>query len=380
MSDNRLNMVDFARDLARRGLREDALLILDLLPAPDTVETLDLRARILVQLGRYTEAEDNWQQVQAQCPEHVGASEGLAAAAGLRRSPLRRLRVALALRFCRVASTALVVLLVLLLVVGSEWLRRRLNGLSQGQENLVTALAENEKEVNSVLVKLRQDAADLASLQLRTGDALSALKTDQDAMRQEVAGKIEATRKELAAAVGQTTTTLQKDVTAIKAGTKAEMEKQRGAQETALKGLGDLLATLEKQQQSANASVAKLATASGESEAALAKSLADLKNELATTKKALAEIGKNGTAQAASMAETKAQLVGKIDALAKQLEAVIAADPTQRLADLSAQYLQLRSSLNTQGKRTEELTAQLKSLGEQLAAPGQGAAQPAPAP
>jgi len=380
MSDNRLNMVDLARDLARRGLREDALLILDLLPAPDTIETLDLRARILVQLGRYTEAEDNWHQVQSQCPDHVGASDGLAAAAGLRRSPLRRLRVALALRFCRVAGTFLALLLVLLLVVGSEWLRRRIGGLAQGQQTLANALVDNEKEVNSVLAKLRQDAADLANLQLRIGDALAALKTDQETMRQEVVGKIGVIRKELGTALGQTTTTLQKDVAAVKAGTKADVEKLRETQDAALKGLGDQIAALVKQQQSVNGAVAKLSTASGESGAALDKSLADLKSELATSKKALAEIGKSGAAQATAMAETKAQLVAKVEALGKQLEALVAADPTQRLADLSAQYLQLRSSLNTQGKRTEELTTQLKSLGEQIASLGQTAPEPAPAP
>ena len=366
MMESRLNMVDFARNLARRGLREDALLILGLLPDPPTIETLDLRARLLAQLGRYAEAEDCWQQVQAQSPDHLGASEGLAAVAGLRRSPLRRLRVALALRFCRVVGTCLALLLVLALALGAALAWRRLDGLRRNQQDLASHLVERDAAVDTLLGKLRQDAADLANLQLRTGDALTAIKGDQDAMR-----------KEVIAGLGQSAATMQKEVAAVK----AETGKLRTAQEAAFKAASEQLATLVKQQQATSTGVAKLAETSGSSGAALGKTIGGLTAELATLKTALAEIGTSNEAQSAALADTRTQVLARTEALAKQLAAVAAADPTQRLADLSAQHLQLRASLSTQTKRTEELTAQLKSLGEQIAALGQTPAPvPAPAP
>lgn len=365
MMESRLNMVDFARNLARRGLREDALLILELLPDPSAIETLDLRARLLAQLGRYAEAEDCWQQVQTQSPDHLGASEGLATVAVLRRSPLRRLRVALALRFCRVAGTILALLLVVALVLGAELVRRQFAGLRQSQESLVSHLTDREAAVDILLGKLRQDAADLANLQLRTGDALTAIKADQDAMR-----------KEVGAGLGKSTATVQKEAAAMK----AETDKLRSAQDTAFKAASEQIAALAKQQQATSTGVAKLAETSGSSGAALGKTIGGLTAELTTLKATLAEVGKGTSAQSAALAETKTQLLAQTEALAKQLATVVAADPTQRLADLSAQYLQLRASLSTQTKRTEELTAQLKGLGEQIAALKQAAPPAAPAP
>jgi len=369
MMESRLNMVDFARNLARRGLREDALLILELLPDPPTIETLDLRARLLVQLGRYAEAEDCWQQVQAQSPDHAGASEGLATVADLRRSPLRRLRVALALRFCRVAGTCLALLLIVAFALGAELIRRQFSGLRQSQETLSSRLADREGAVDVVLGKLRQDAADLANLQLRTGDALAAIKADQDAMR-----------KEVTTGLGKSTATMQKEIAAIKAGTKAEADQLRSAQDAAFQAASEQIAALAKQQQTTSTGVAKLAETSGSSGAALGKTISGLTGELTKLKATLAEVGKSNGAQSAAIAETKTQLLAQTEALAKQLATVVAADPTQRLADLSAQYLQLRASLSTQTKRTEELTAQLKGLGEKIAALGQAPAPAAPVP
>jgi tetratricopeptide (TPR) repeat protein len=169
-------MVDFARSLARRGLREDALLILDLLPAGSSTETADLRARILTQLGRYAEAEDVWQQVLAECPDHPGATEGLAAVATLRKKPLARFRVACALRFRRVATVCVVLLLVGLALVSAGLLWHRLYSLGQNQHALLDAQTARNADVDKKLATVRQDAADLANLQLNLRDSVVELK------------------------------------------------------------------------------------------------------------------------------------------------------------------------------------------------------------
>lgn len=379
MTENKLNMVDFARDLARRGLREDALLILELLPEPTLIETRDLRARLLAQVGRYAEAEDIWQQIQAECPDHQGAKEGLAVVANLRRNPLRRFRVALALNFCRVGGICLALLVVLLLALGAFLARHSLAGLAKGQRELAGQLAERGLAVDEALAKLRQDSTDLAKLQLRNGDAIAELKTELDTTRKGLTGALGTSRKETADAIAELkeqTAAMQGETGKLAAGIKVETEKLAAAQQAAGKRLAEQTATLAKQQEATNAALAKIAEASAGSTSELAKSLAGLAAELTKLKATLDAVAKAGTAQNTALAETRTQLLAETEALGKRLETLVAADPTQRLADLTAQYLQLRASLNSQTKRTEELTAQIKTLGENMAAPPQAAPAP----
>ncbi|MDX9980224.1 MAG: hypothetical protein RBU25_09400 [Lentisphaeria bacterium] len=380
MSENKLNMVDFARDLARRGLREDALLILELLPEPAAIETRDLRARLLAQVGRYAEAEDIWQQIQTECPDHQGAWEGLAVVASLRRNPVRRFRVALALNFCRVAGTCLALVAVLLLALGVFLARQSLAGLAKGQRELAGQIAERKAAVDEALVRLRQDATELAKLQLRNGDTLAELKTELETTRKGLTGTLAASRKETAAAIAELkeqAAAIQGETGKLAAGLKAETDKLAAAQQAAGKRLAEQTTTLAKQQEATNAALAKIADASAGSTSELAKSLAGLSAELTKLKATLDAVAKAGTARDTALTETRTQLLAETEALGKRLETLVAADPTQRLADLTAQYLQLRASLNTQTKRTEELTAQLKTLTESMAAPAQAPPSPA---
>lgn len=368
MSENKLNMVDFARDLARRGLREDALLILELLPEPAAIETRDMRARLLAQVGRYAEAEDIWQQIQAECPDHQGAREGLAVVASLRRNPVRRFRVALALNFCRVAGTCLALFAVLLLALGVCLARQSLAGLARGQRELAGQIAERKTAVDEALAKLRQDSTELAKLQLRNGDALAEIKTELDTTRKGLAGTLATTRKETAAAIAELkeqATAIQADTGKLAAGLKAETEKLAAAQQAAAKRLAEQTAALASQQEATNAALAKIADASAGSTSELAKTLAGQAAELTKLKATLDAVAKAGTARDTALA----QLLAETESQGKRLDTLVAADPTQRLADLTAQYLQLRASLNTQAKRTEELTAQIKTLTDSMAAP-----------
>lgn len=368
MSESKLSMVDFARDLARRGLREDALLILELLPEPAAIETRDLRARLLAQVGRYAEAEDIWQQIQAECPDHQGAREGLAVVASLRRNPVRRFRVALALNFCRVAGICLSLLAVLLLALGIFLARQSLGGLAKGQRELAGQIAERKTAVDEALAKLRQDSTELAKLQLRNGDALAEIKTELDTTRKGLAGTLATTRKETAAAIAELkeqATAIQADTGKLAAGLKAETEKLAAAQQAAAKRLAEQTAALASQQEATNAALAKIADASAGSTSELAKTLAGQAAELTKLKATLDAVAKAGTARDTALA----QLLAETESQGKRLDTLVAADPNQRLADLTAQYLQLRASLNNQTKRTEELTAQIKTLTDSMAAP-----------
>lgn len=361
MSDAPLGMVDVARDLARRGLRGDALLILNMLPGPGSVEVRDLRARLLAQLGRYAEAEDVWRNVEAECPEHQGAREGLLAVAGLRRNPIRRFRVALALHLDRVVGIGLALLLVLLVAGGAVLLHRRLAALAEGQRTLAEQAAEREEAVAEVLGQIRRDSTDLARLQLRTGEGIDEAKAALEGL----AAALAANRTETAAALAEIkaeTASAKAAAGAVGDRIKAETDKLAAAQQSAAKRLADQAAAVAKQQEATAAALAEVAAAATGGTGELGRSLAGLGAELAKLKTDLA--GQN-----AVLEETRKRLLAETESLGKQLDTLVAADPSKRLADLGAQYLQLRASLNAQAKQSEELAGQLHSLNRQLAAP-----------
>jgi hypothetical protein len=363
-------MVDFARSLARRGLREDALLILDLLPAGDSVETLDLKARILTQLGRYAEAEDAWQKVIAESPDHQGAAEGLAAVAVLRRKPLARFRVACALRFRRVATVFLVLLLVLLAVTSAGLLWQRLHSLGHNQQALLDVQEARSAEVDKRLAAVRQDAADLANLQLNLRDSLGELKDSMAKIQAQIKAGNEAsadTRKELLARVSQSAAALKREVGKLEAATKTQVDQLKSAQAATAKSLQTQTASLLQQQKGTTASLAKLAELSGTSGDALDKSLAGLRKELTALKPTVAALAEANGKQAAALATTRTELADRLAALDKQVGRLLAADPNEKLGELSGQYLQLRAGLNTQKKQTEALLGRLKELSGQLA-------------
>jgi septal ring factor EnvC (AmiA/AmiB activator) len=377
-------MVDFARSLARRGLREDALLILDLLPSEETNETLDLRARILTQLGRYAEAEDTWQKVIAACPDHQGATAGLAAVANLRKKPLARFRVACALRFKSVASVCIVLLLVALAMTSAGLLWHRLHTLGKGQETLLAQRETRNEEVDKQLAAVRQDAADLTNLQLNLRDSLKEVKTAVESLQDNMTKADAATRKQLVTKVSQAAAALKKDITDGDAQTRGQVAKVKAAQDALAKALGEQTGTFAKEQKAVAASLAKLTEVSGSSGESLGKSLAALKKDLDALKQSLAAASEADGKQTAALAETKALLAGKLATLDKQLGTLLAADPSKKISELSAQYLQLRASLSAQKKQTDSLIAQIKGLSEEAATLGKAvdalASKPAPTP
>jgi tetratricopeptide (TPR) repeat protein len=378
--EDRLSMMDFARSLARRGLRDDALLILRMLSERDSVEVLDLEARILTQLGRYAEAEDAWQEVLAKSPEHQGATDGLATIANLRRSPLARLRVACVLRCGRMFAALLVVLVLGLALWGALSLRGRLEYLGSGQRALAERQKTDREEQDAILAQLRQDASDLANLQLRTTDAVNGVGKAVEKMNADLATQTKASsqaQKDVLARISQVTTTLKPEIDAVKAETVAMKKSQAGSDAATAKQLAALL----KEQKADGQALKRLEEASGTSGEALAKSLADLRKQLDSTKAGLATLAESRTAQLTALEEARAQLSNQLDAVAKRVDALVAADPGKKISDLSAQYLQLRATLNAQKKQTEELAVQTKALADLLTAPsGAAAKQPAPAP
>lgn len=65
-----------ARSTARAGDLDEAARLLDELDADESVDVLDLRARVHAQRGRLAEADACWTKVQALAPEHRGAAAG----------------------------------------------------------------------------------------------------------------------------------------------------------------------------------------------------------------------------------------------------------------------------------------------------------------
>lgn len=74
-----LAFIELGEALRRRGRLDTALRVVNagLERHPNVIEAMDLKGRVLADLGRFTEAEGAWRRVLERAPRHGGAHKGL---------------------------------------------------------------------------------------------------------------------------------------------------------------------------------------------------------------------------------------------------------------------------------------------------------------